>query len=57
MFTNRREFLQTTAASMTMADFGLSAPSLFGDSVVGANDKIVLALIGCGERGLGCIVN
>ncbi|MDR1483876.1 MAG: Gfo/Idh/MocA family oxidoreductase [Planctomycetaceae bacterium] len=53
----RREFLTTSAAGIAVAGATLSGPMIFGNSVAGANDKIVLALIGCGGRGLGCIVN
>jgi predicted dehydrogenase len=51
----RREFVFAGAAGVAGMTLGNSL--LFGDSVAGANDKIVLALIGCGDRGLGCIVN
>jgi predicted dehydrogenase len=51
----RREFLTTGAAGL--AGMSLANPALLGNSFAGANDKIVLALIGCGGRGVGCIVN
>ncbi|MDR1958061.1 MAG: Gfo/Idh/MocA family oxidoreductase [Planctomycetaceae bacterium] len=51
----RREFLATGAVGA--AGVTLGSPFLLGGSAAGANDKIVLALIGCGSRGLGCIIN
>ncbi|MDR0608864.1 MAG: Gfo/Idh/MocA family oxidoreductase [Planctomycetaceae bacterium] len=51
----RRSFLTTSAAGI--AGMSLASPMILGDSVVGANDKIVLALIGCGGRGMQTIVN
>jgi predicted dehydrogenase len=51
----RREFLTTGVTGI--AGMSLASPMVWGNSIVGANDKIVLALIGCGGRGLGCIVN
>jgi hypothetical protein len=42
---------------MFMLGLTLFGQFLFGKSVAGANDKIVLALIGCGGQGLSCIVN
>jgi predicted dehydrogenase len=53
---DRRDFLRTGAIGVAGVTFG--SQLLFGKStVIGANDKIVLALIGCGDRGLGCIIN
>jgi predicted dehydrogenase len=52
----RREFLKAGAVGAAGMAFG-SRMLFAGNTVVGANDKIVLALIGCGDRGLGCIVN
>jgi predicted dehydrogenase len=51
----RRNFITTTAA--LTAGITLGGKSLFGKDVKGANDKIVLALVGCGGRGLGTILN
>jgi predicted dehydrogenase len=51
----RREFLKVGATSV--AGIALGNQTLFGKTVAGANDKITLALIGCGGRGLGCIIN
>ena len=53
---NRRSFIRTSA----IAGAGIAAASgnkLFSASVIGANDKVVLALIGCGGRGMGCVMN
>ena len=61
---NRRLFIKSTAAAgmaaavhspLTGGD--ATGARLFSSSVVGANDKVVLALIGCGGRGLGCVIN
>lgn len=46
---SRRKFLQTAAAGS--ATFALSASSYA--RVIGANDRISIAIIGCGGRGLG----
>jgi predicted dehydrogenase len=51
----RREFLKTGAAGI--AGVALGSQLLSGKTVAGANDRVVLALIGCGGRGLGCIIN
>jgi predicted dehydrogenase len=52
----RREFLQRSAIGVAGATLG--SPLLFGNtSPIGANEKIALALIGCGDRGLSCIIN
>jgi predicted dehydrogenase len=51
----RREFLTTSVTGI--AGISMASPMVWGNAVVGANDKIVLALIGCGGRGLGCVVN
>ncbi|GHT38254.1 NADH-dependent dehydrogenase [Bacteroidia bacterium] len=53
---DRRNFLKTGAAGAVSMAFG--SQLLFGKSTVaGANDKVVLALIGCGDRGSSCIIN
>jgi predicted dehydrogenase len=52
---NRRNFIKTGVLASAGASLGAS--SLFSASCAGANEKIVLALIGCGGRGLGCIIN
>lgn len=49
----RREFLGKSAAGT--ACLSLGAAGLLTKSCRGANDKIVLALIGCGKRGLSTI--
>ncbi len=51
----RREFLKKSIAGSIGLTMG--ANSLLNASCKGANDKIVLALIGSGGRGLGCIIN
>jgi predicted dehydrogenase len=43
----RRQFLKGTAASAGVAAWGVPAPA----RVLGANNRIRMALIGCGERG------
>jgi predicted dehydrogenase len=52
---SRREFLKIGAAGV--AGMALANQVVYGKSVAGANDRIALALIGCGDRGLGCIIN
>ncbi|MDR0863385.1 MAG: Gfo/Idh/MocA family oxidoreductase [Candidatus Symbiothrix sp.] len=53
---DRRDFLKAGAAGAVGMTFG--SQLLFGKStIIGANDKVVLALIGCGGRGLSCITN
>jgi predicted dehydrogenase len=52
---DRRNFIKTGVLASTVV--GLGANSLFSASCVGANDRIVLALVGSGGRGLGCIIN
>ncbi|KAA6299896.1 MAG: putative oxidoreductase YhhX [Candidatus Ordinivivax streblomastigis] len=53
---DRRDFLRASTIGVSGATFG--SQLLFGNSsIIGVNDKIVLALIGCGDRGLGCIIN
>jgi predicted dehydrogenase len=52
---NRREFIKSGV--LASAGVSLGAGSLFGASCSGANDRIVLAIIGTGGRGMGCIVN
>jgi predicted dehydrogenase len=51
----RREFIKKSVAGTVVATLG--AGTLFSSSCKGANDKIVLALVGCGGRGLNCIIN
>jgi len=51
----RRDFLKKSA--LGSAGLFVGANSLINASYNGANDKIVLALIGAGGRGLGCIIN
>jgi predicted dehydrogenase len=56
---DRRNFIKKGAAGtvgLTLAGVMPYMP-LYGASADGANDKIVLALIGCGGRGLSCIIN
>ncbi|MDR0543397.1 MAG: Gfo/Idh/MocA family oxidoreductase, partial [Dysgonamonadaceae bacterium] len=52
---NRRNFIKTGV--LASAGIGIGLNSVFASSCVGANDRIVLALIGCGGRGLGTITN
>ncbi len=51
----RREFLKKSITG----SIGLAVGSgfLLNSSCKGANDKIVLALIGCGSRGIGSVIN
>jgi len=51
----RRQFLEKTLAGT--AGITLGASGFLMTSCKGANDKIVLALIGAGGRGLPCIIN
>ena len=51
----RREFLGKTVIGS--AGVALSASGLMISSCKGANDKVVLAIIGAGGRGLPCIIN
>ncbi len=51
----RREFLKKSVAGSIGLTIGAS--SLLNASCKGANDKIVLAIIGTGSRGMGCIIN
>jgi predicted dehydrogenase len=52
----RRNFIGS--ALIGSAGISLAASNVpFASSVIGANDKIVLALIGSGSRGLGTIIN
>ncbi|MDR3229526.1 MAG: Gfo/Idh/MocA family oxidoreductase [Puniceicoccales bacterium] len=52
----RRDFI--TSAATLAAGFSLGGRTLFGGvNVKGANDRIVLALVGCGGRGLSTIIN
>jgi predicted dehydrogenase len=52
---NRRNFIKTGV--LASAGIGLGLNTLFASSCVGANERIVLALIGCGGRGLSTIIN
>ena len=52
---DRRNFIKTGV--LATAGVSLSAGSLFSSSCMGANNRIVLALVGCGGRGLGTIIN
>ena len=51
----RREFLGKTVIGT--AGVALGASGLLTSSCKGANDKVVLAIIGAGGRGLPCIIN
>ena len=51
----RREFLKKSIAGSL--GFAVGANSLLYASCKGANDKIVLAIIGAGPRGTPCIIN
>src|SRR5674476_722521 len=51
----RREFLGKTIVGT--AGMALGASGLLTASCKGANDKVVLAIIGAGGRGLPCIIN
>ena len=52
---DRRNFIKTGV--LATAGVSLSAGSLFSSSCMGANNRIVLALVGCGGRGLGTIIS
>ncbi len=51
----RREFLKKGLAGT--AGVTLAGSALFSASCVGANDRVFLAIIGTGARGMQCIVN
>ena len=51
----RRDFISTTVNGTLGISLGASALSM--DSFKGANDKIVLALVGTGPRGLDTIIS
>ncbi|MDR3309292.1 MAG: Gfo/Idh/MocA family oxidoreductase [Tannerella sp.] len=52
----RREFIKRSA--LAGAGMAVGGGFMFGNSAArGANDKVVLALVGCGGRGLSCIIN
>jgi len=51
----RREFLKKSIAGTIGVTVGVN--SLLNSACKGANDKIVLALVGSGSRGVGCIIN
>ena len=50
---NRRQFMNGTVQGLTGAALGWTALSALPRKVRAANDKVVLALIGCGGRGSG----
>ena len=50
---NRREFIRSAATAAGAAAFGTAVPS----TVLGANDRINMAFIGCGGRGTGHLQN
>ncbi|MDR3094301.1 MAG: Gfo/Idh/MocA family oxidoreductase [Bacteroidales bacterium] len=50
----RRDFIKTSVAGTMGIAMGTS---MLASSCKGANDKIVLALVGCGGRGLGTSIN
>ncbi len=52
----RRNFIEKAGFGITGISLGIT-PVLFASGVKGANDKIVLALIGAGGRGTGAIIN
>ena len=52
---DRREFLKKGLAGTVGVTLGVN--SLFSSSCKGANERVVLALIGAGGRGTGCIIN
>jgi predicted dehydrogenase len=53
---NRRNFIRQ--GMLASASIGLGTNVLFGNaSCVGASDRIVLAIVGAGGRGMGCIIN
>jgi predicted dehydrogenase len=53
---NRRNFIKQGV--LASASIGLGANAFLGAaSCAGANDRIVLAIVGVGGRGMGCIVN
>ncbi|MDR2138177.1 MAG: Gfo/Idh/MocA family oxidoreductase [Tannerella sp.] len=53
---NRRNFIKQ--GMIASAGIGLGAPVLFGAaSCAGASERIVLAIVGVGDRGTGCIIN
>ncbi|HEX5471935.1 MAG TPA: twin-arginine translocation signal domain-containing protein, partial [Lacipirellulaceae bacterium] len=51
---DRREFIKYTGAAAT-AFAALNAPRVFASA--GANHKLKLALVGCGGRGTGAVVD
>jgi predicted dehydrogenase len=53
----RRAFIKTAAAGSIGTAIGTAIAATPALGVVGANEKIVLALVGCGDRGTGCIIN
>ena len=50
MSVDRREFIQTTAAAT-------AATALSYSRILGANERVRLALVGCGSRGIGDMIN
>jgi predicted dehydrogenase len=54
---NRRYFIKATAAAGITAAAIKGGDRLFASTTLGANNRVVLALIGCGGRGLSCVIN
>ncbi|MDR2472630.1 MAG: Gfo/Idh/MocA family oxidoreductase [Tannerella sp.] len=53
---NRRHFIKS--GMLASVSYAVGANAVMNvTACTGANDKIALALIGCGGRGLGCIIN
>jgi predicted dehydrogenase len=52
---NRRNFIKTSVLATAGTSLGITP--LFSSSCAGANDRIVLAIIGTGGRGMGTILN
>jgi len=49
----RRDFLKGSLGSIAGVSLGTTVLGTFPRKVLGANNKVVLALIGCGSRGSG----
>jgi len=56
---NRRIFIKTGIAGVAISTLGAASTAgvLREKPKRDANDKIVLALVGCGSRGLSCVIN
>ncbi len=54
---NRREFLSSSAKNAAAVSLSMAAVGLTTRRVLGANDKIVLGIIGAGGRGSGVLLN